>query len=413
MITSVNLCGTPFQSNTDSTRLQMSSKQIQQTLTHPNCEIPYVIDENYDKITKYSKNGIQFAQSNGEVLFKNDDIIITNQEDNVGIEIHEVPKIKKTHGIYACTLRNILEQEAKFKKDDILFEYDCFDHGIPSWGYNVFSAYNVWFGMNHEDSLVLSESFAEQSRVTMTEKLVLPIYEFTLLDQIYDNADDLVYFPNVGNRIKKNILCQSFIPKTNSDNLMNIANMKAQVIKMLKNMSLADYIKMNQNKTDIAQFKKEVIKTKVKDAKISGIKIHKLKPKMKLLDKKLDKVLENMFNVYGTYIIDNYNDLNNIFGDKFSKEILKRHYVYTNSEQENKTNLENTINLKECVYILEFEIVREDSSVVGDKFTNRYAGKGVCSLIIPDELRPIALKSNKPIDMLFNPFSVYSRMNIG
>jgi hypothetical protein len=260
---------------------------------------------------------------------------------------------------------------------------------------------------------VLSESFAEQSRVTMTEKLVLPIYEFTLLDQIYDDADDLVYFPNVGNRIKKNILCQSFIPKSKSDGLMNIANMKAQVIKMLKNMSLSDYIKMNQNKTDIAQFKKEVIKTKIKDAKISGIKIHKLKPKTKLLDKKLDKVLENMFNVYGTYIIDNYNDLNNIFGDKFSKEILKRHYVYTNSEQDNKSNLENTINLKECVYILEFEIVREDSSVVGDKFTNRYAGKGVCSLIIPDELRPIALNSNKPIDMLFNPFSVYSRMNIG
>jgi len=41
------------------------------------------------------------------------------------------------------------------------------------------------------------------------------------------------------------------------------------------------------------------------------------------------------------------------------------------------------------------------------------AGKGVCSLIIPDELRPIALESNEPIDLMFNAFSVYSRMNLG
>lgn len=147
MITSVNLCGTPFQSNTDSTRLQMSSKQIQQTLTHPNCEIPYVIDDNYDKITKYSKNGISFAPSGGEVLFKNDDLMVVNYDEN-GLEIHEIPEIKKSHGIYACKLRNSLEQNTKFKKDDIVFEYDCFNRGIPSWGYNVFAAYNVWFGLN-------------------------------------------------------------------------------------------------------------------------------------------------------------------------------------------------------------------------------------------------------------------------
>jgi len=41
------------------------------------------------------------------------------------------------------------------------------------------------------------------------------------------------------------------------------------------------------------------------------------------------------------------------------------------------------------------------------------AGKGVVSLIIPDELRPIALESNTPIDLLFNPFGVFSRMNLG
>jgi len=146
VITSVNLCGTPFQSNTDSTRLQMASKQIQQTLTHPNCETPYVIDENYDKITKYSKTGICYAEDDGCVMFKNDDIIVVNY--NKGMSIHEIPIIKKTHGIYGSRLRNCMSQNTQFQKGEIIFEYDCFSNAIPSWGYNVSSAYNVWFGFN-------------------------------------------------------------------------------------------------------------------------------------------------------------------------------------------------------------------------------------------------------------------------
>jgi len=62
--------------------------------------------------------------------------------------------------------------------------------------------------------------------------------------------------------------------------------------------------------------------------------------------------------------------------------------------------------------LLEFEVTKEDNSRVGDKFCNRYAGKGVTSLILPDELRPIAVKSKTPIDCIFNSFGVFSRMNI-
>jgi len=218
----------------------------------------------------------------------------------------------------------------------------------------------------------LSESLADKAKVTMTEKIVLPIFEFTILDPIYNNEDDFVYFPNVGRPLKKNILCQSFIPKTKTDETFNIKNIKNQVIQMLKTMSLSDYMKMNHNKTEIAQFKKEVIKTKIKDAKVTGIKIHKLKHNVKLLDKKLNNVLESMFNVYGTYIIDTYNDLCKIFDENFSKELLKKYYVYAYSnKKETKSNLENIVNILDCVYILEFEIVKEDSTVEGDKLTNR------------------------------------------
>ena len=146
MITSVNLSGAPFQSSTDSTRLQMASKQIQQTLTSLNCEVPYVIDDNYDKITKYSELGIGIAKDSGSIVFRNEDIMIVNY-NNFGIETHEIPPIKKTHSIYASQLRNALNKNDQFNKGDVLFEYDCFNGGIPSWGYNALTAYNVFFGL--------------------------------------------------------------------------------------------------------------------------------------------------------------------------------------------------------------------------------------------------------------------------
>jgi len=34
-------------------------------------------------------------------------------------------------------------------------------------------------------------------------------------------------------------------------------------------------------------------------------------------------------------------------------------------------------------------------------------------LILPDDLRPLGIESNKPIDLIYNPFGVYSRMNYG
>jgi len=174
-------------------------------------------------------------------------------------------------------------------------------------------------------------------------------------------------------------------------------------------MNVSDYMKLNRSRSEINNFRKEIIKTKVRNGIVKGFKIHKLNHKV-LIDKKLQGVLENLYTTYGNYIVDTYNNLSANFSPSFSKQILKRFYVYDNKNEE---RIGIDVNLKDCVYLIEFEIGREDSTVVGDKFTNRYAGKGVCSLILPDELRPITVQSDRPLDLLFNPFSVYSRMNLG
>lgn len=42
----------------------------------------------------------------------------------------------------------------------------------------------------------------------------------------------------------------------------------------------------------------------------------------------------------------------------------------------------------------------------------RHASKGIISLILPDELRPYCQESGEPVDFIYNPFGVFSRMNL-
>ncbi len=147
MIVSVSLNTIPFLSSTDSTRASMSAKQIQQALTSLNCEVPYVIGSDYRTVTETSRMGIILAKDDGEVIYKNRDILIVKYNNlNKTQDIH-IPPIKKTSSSFGTKLRNSLESGKKFQKGDILAEYDCFMNGVPSYGYNVFTAYMPYFGL--------------------------------------------------------------------------------------------------------------------------------------------------------------------------------------------------------------------------------------------------------------------------
>ena len=146
MITSVNLSAVPYIGNTDSTRLQMSAKQITQALTSLNTNIPYTINGDYNYLADNSIAGIAFAKHNGEIVFNNNDIMIVKYDNNT-IETHEIPPIKKTYSVFGSYLRNSMKQGSKVFKNEILFEYDCFTNGIPSHGYNVFTGYMPFFGL--------------------------------------------------------------------------------------------------------------------------------------------------------------------------------------------------------------------------------------------------------------------------
>ncbi len=367
MLTSINTTFMPFISQTDSTRINMATKQLGQTLTHPNCEIPYVLNNHWKHLRDTSTRGVCIAKDDGEVIINNSDIMIilypSIKNGKGAYEIKKIPPIMKTHSSFCSSLRNSLPSGTKFKKGDIIYEYDSFHDGYPTFGYNVSTMFTPFFGFNHEDGCVVSESFAQKARHKLIEKVYIPIFEFTILQKIYNNQYG--YFPELKEKILGDIVCCSLLPKECKGMTdFDPSSIRGKVVSMLQRMNLTDLLSMRSSNL-INGFLVEKILSKVENGKISGVKIHRIN-NIPLLDNELNTIMEKMYNDYGHFVYSTYDELSKVLGDDFTKSIMKRFYLYSD-----KDKLRGDYILKDVVYIIELEIEKEDTSHLGDKFANR------------------------------------------
>jgi hypothetical protein len=270
-ITSVGIAGLPFISSCDSTRIQMAVKQINQSLTTKNCEVPFVISNDYKNLTNSSDMGIYIAQEDGKVYFNDNDVIIFYLNNSKKLTEKFIPQIKKSADNFGSTLRYSLKEGDEFKKGDIIYEYDCFRNGIPSFGYNVFTAYTTFFGFNHEDSAVISESFANKARVNFIKKLYIPIYDYSIFYPIYQHVKDSnIYFPAEGQKLENDTFLAKLQPKQNNV-IYNARDMKNKMLSLFKNMNLSEFL--NIQNININNISAECV---VKSNLSSGI-VNKLK----------------------------------------------------------------------------------------------------------------------------------------
>lgn len=375
----------------------MSSKQFSQSLTHVNCDVPYVIGNEWSELSKTSTLGVHYAEDDGEVIYNKNDLIIEHYPNLNKINVEKIPPIRNTTSIFASCLRSSIPAGKKFKKDDIIYEFDCFRDGIPSSGYNCNTMYTPFFGFNFEDSLTISESFSERARHQYVETVYIPIYEWTLLQNCYQNG--LGYFPEIGDQIQGDTICYSLVPQdSRSKKDFDTRSIKTQVLSALQSMNLSDLINMRIN-GQTAGFVCEKIKCGIDNGKVTGFKIHRIRKDVKLIDKKLQETISKLYQSYNYFILDLYSDLNRLVNAEFAKKIIRQHYIYGDRDK-----IRKGINLTDAVYLIEFEISKECGTHIGDKLSTRHASKGVVSLILPDELRPYCQESGEPVDFIYNPF---------
>jgi DNA-directed RNA polymerase beta subunit len=389
MLTSNPLSSIPFVSSSDTTRLQMGAKQMHQCCTHKNCKRPYTIGSDYKYLTEQTKLFVAEAPSDGEIIFKNEDILIVYLTNINSLKLYEVPKYKHISKSFSSELRYI-RGLGKFNQGDLLFEYDCFIEGIPAFGYSLETAFIAFGGFVFEDAVVISEKAADLMRVTKTEQLIIPIYTYSLFRDLYPNSK-YKFLPEIGQTIADSVVSYQSIPKNDSDNYQLLKSVN------LYNLAIDDNFLFNS----IPLF------SKLAGATVSKIKIHHINKTLRLMDEKgLGTKLKLMYNDYAIKTKHVYESLKYSFGEEYSRRIISNNYIMQTVKQE----IENK---EDLVFVIELELSKEYKTKVGDKISTRYAGKGVISKIIPNELRPINIHSGEPIDVILNPLGVFARMNFG
>ena len=372
----------------------MASKQISQTVTHLNCTRPYIIGENWPHLTSTTRLFRLQAPSDGTVLYSNNEIIIVLLDGSRDLRTIAIPEYMHTSYGFATRIR-YKRPVGQFKKNDIIYEYDNFIDGIPAFGYNINTAYFSFFGYNFEDCIVISESLSKKLRSQKIEKISIPIYVHTLFKDMYQDSK-YGFIPEINQRIDKNIIAVSAAPKNGSTSANKIKS-------ALRSFNLYDFASIVN---DEMNFNNKAIVSKIYNAKIRDIKIHCISNQM-LIDKKLQQKIELLKDEYILKITNIAKDISSTLGAEFTRKIMGNHYYLKNPKNE----LSDLTDLNDLCYLIEIELIKDEESKIGDKLSNRYAGKGVIGLIIPDELRPYNHHTKEPIDLILGPMSIYGRSN--
>lgn len=387
MITSINLASVSFLGQTDSSRLQMSAKQLSQCVTFLGNKRPLVIGKKWYFLSE--SPGYRYsAKFNGEVLYSNSDfMIIIYHNKNETLKILDCPKIKHTSHGFASTLR-YKSKIGSFRKGKTLYEYDCFFEGVPTYGKTFSVAFLPFFGYDTQDAIAVSESFARNMRCVKTQTIEIPIFETSVFQHMYEDSK-YGFLPEIGQRINEHVVAFESVLKNSNIN-------KRQGLNLL-NISSTFENTFRLNSVPII--------SKLQNAKISKIKIHNINPHISLIDQKLKQSIINIRNDYISEIKTTASELNKILPRHVSKQLLSKYYIMHPKQAIPKT--------EKLAYVLEITLTKESQTKIGDKISNRYANKGVVSLIFPDEFRPINSETGEPIDVIMSPLSVFSRMNLG
>jgi len=380
MLVSTSLNSIPFLSSSDSTRLQMSAKQLAQTVTSLGCELPFVIGKDYPYLSHTCNSFKKIAEGDGEVLYSNKDILVIgfiDDQDISKIETYNIPRYKETANMFATTIRNRL-YSGSFKKGDVIYEYDSFADNVPCYGYNTNVIYFPWFGYNFEDSIVISESLAKRTTSTKLKKINIFIYKNSIYKFIYPNSK-YGFLPEIGQTINKKIIVSQINDKS---------------------ININDYLD-----NDDVDYSLNSVVCKLENATIDNIKIHRVDGfKFNLLDKKLDECITRMRQDYATKVKQYSVDMTNSVGESLTRSILTTNYIMQSAKASN-------ISKDELIYVIELDLVKKQSTVVGDKLANRFANKGIVNLIMPDKLMPVNLNTGERVDIILGTLGVYSRMN--
>lgn len=350
------LVNVPFIEFNDQARLQMSAAQCRQAVPLVNPDIP-MVQTGFESSDIFSPD-IYKSKQDGIVVYKSTKVVLLKYADST----YDLIRV-----FYDYTIT--VNDGDKVKKDQVIaYKTGYFKDGILSQGKNVLVAI-LSHPDTYEDAIILSEDIVNNHIFDSYNYGIIEKHLTT--DEILIPIDEVSYnkiLPNVGDIIKKN------------SPLLRIKKYTKSNFKLLKPSS---DITLNKD-AEILQV--DIIPYKYNDL------VREFSVKMKEYQ-------------YNAIELSEYIDKLG-FPEEIKYKLKSIHNLY-DFNQPIYDNNKNPIGVFVRIIYRTIEVPE-----VGDKFSNRYANKGVVSRILPVEYMP-ELPDGRRAQVIINPMSIISRMNIG
>lgn len=350
----------PFINSTDSVRISMGASMLKQAIPLVNAQRALVgtghkeelKDNVLNETFKYEEGTVKeineldivIEMPNGEILKHPRRTAIQSQND---ICVYSQPKVKVGQ---------------KLKKGDIISGATNLDTDTYKNGLNALVLFHAYHGLVNEDALVVSESFANRC----------VHYSIIDLQLNIKNTAALKWIAPIGTKVKSG---DNIVGVYKTNRLDDVNKALAEKLgglfgegKDITEYTTEDFLKVPNN---------------IDEAYISDVLIQEQKnPKIP----KSVKVPDYRFSQTSREVAEEYEKEMN------RKVVYDRFPEYVASDRLRPINM-NRDEFK-VTFVVRVRLIKRTILMVGSKVTNSYGGKGVVSIVKPDDMMPIMVDKN-------------------
>ena len=344
--TSVTTQVIPMVNKSEFGRMAMGTSMVKQGENLINAEEPMVTTEDLSELIKLNPLIIT-SDIDGEVV----SVTRTNvhiKGDNSD-KTYNIPLALQSYTGNLVPFIPVVQVGQKVKKGEILISPSNLTENSVKYGINAIAAFNTYFGYNSDDSVVISESFANRISSVYTYKQVISV----------KNVESIRFIMKPGNKINSGDVLVDY----------TVLHSKGKYGEMLNNDEVTENILHKTAMNNLIE------------AFLFEVNI-KLGSQVQLTEESYD-------------MIDNLNE--DIDLGEFTDKIPLLP----------ESNL--TVNPNEVK--IEFSFLMKRKAVEGDKLTNRYGNKGIIAKIVPDK-DMIRTEDGLVADICFSRESPPARKNI-
>ena len=432
----------PFLEHDDANRALMGSNMQRQAVPLLRAEAP-VVGTGMEFRAAYDSGALAQAKRDGVVLSVTAEKIVIAADDKTDapvrntLDIYNLTKYKRSNQDTCLNQKPLVKAGEKVKAGQVLADGPATDHGELALGHNVMVAFMPWQGYNFEDAIILSERLLKEDRFTSVH---IEEFEMEARDTKLGKEEITRDIPNVGEEALKD-LDENGIIRVGADVgpgdiLVGKVTPKGETeLTPEEKLLRAIFGEKAGDVRDASLKAPPGLEGKIIDVKVFSRHDRDERSKKQENDalKKIEKHYDQLFDRIDKSTAESVRALEKDAGERIAKgskasevnpetarsvarikaiaEERKSELLVEKSKEINRIKKGDELP-PGVIKLVKVYVAKKRKIQVGDKMAGRHGNKGVVSRGVPEEDMPY-LADGTPVDIIFNPLGVPSRMNVG